>query len=396
MGSVVLVVSLSYVTNMGVLRASATTVTLGVNYGQLANNLPPPQEVVHLIGSVSLTKSKLYDTNATVLSAFKNTGISFVVGTLNSDLLPLAQQSGYADAWINTNIMSFYPNTTIIGIVVGNEIFTSATDEASVASMASVLPAMLNVYAALRSRGLQNQIFVSTAHAFSTLSASYPPSAGAFHPSIANAYMKPVLQFLSETGAPFMINVYPFFAYKADPATVALEYVLFQTNAGILDPTTGLRYYNMFDAQMDAVYTAISALGFNNITLLVSETGWPSLGGDDEPGATLANAQTYHTNLVQHLASKSGTPLRPDKTPEIYLFALFNENQKPGPVSERNYGLFWPNGTKVYNFDFTTQASSSSSSSSLRVSDSTPRPFTFTLLLLLVQLLVRPFYNSSL
>ncbi|KAI5073549.1 hypothetical protein GOP47_0011562 [Adiantum capillus-veneris] len=345
----------------------AAGITFGVNYGKIADNLPAPSQVVGLLQSISITKSKLYDVDPVVLKTFSNTGISFIVGTYNNDLLSLTNPE-LATSWVQTNIVAHLPGTDITGIVVGNEIF-SATDTNL---MAQVLPAMKNVYAALKNLNLHRQIFVSTAHSFSILSSSFPPSKGAFNPAIATLYIQPILEFLDETGAPFLINVYPFFAYKDNPTNVSLAYVLFQTTTGVLDENTELHYYNMFDAQMDSVYSAISALGYTNITLLVSETGWPSLGDVDEPGATIANAQTYHANLVKHVTSKKGTPLRPDITPEVYLFALFNEDQKPGPTSERNYGLFHPDGSKVYEFSF--------SQSSQAYLNSAPHGFTMGIL----------------
>jgi hypothetical protein len=48
---------------------------------------------------------------------------------------------------------------------------------------------------------------------------------------------------------------------------------------------------------------------------------------------------------------------------EVYLFALFNEDLKPGPTSERNYGLFRPDESMTYNVGISTLATPSSSSS---------------------------------
>ena len=102
-------------------------------------------------------------------------------------------------------------------------------------------------------------------------------------------------------------------------------------------------------AQVDAVYSAIKACsGVTNVPVIVTETGWPSFGDPNEPGAQQLNAQTYNSNLIKHLVSRLGTPLQPHLPLEVYIFALFNENSKPGPSSERNYGLFKPDGSRAY------------------------------------------------
>jgi exo-beta-1,3-glucanase (GH17 family) len=329
---------------------------IGINYGKVANDLLAPAEVVTLIQSIPMDRAKLYDPDPLVLKTFTNTDISFQVGVPNEVLENLTSVA-VAQAWVRDNVVAYYPATDIIGIVVGNEIYggkdTSLTPY--------VVPAMKNIYAALAARGLQNKLTVSTTHSFAVLSASYPPSAGAFVADIADSYITPLLAFLAESASPFMINAYPFFAYKDSPAEVSLQYALFESNPGVLDPNTGARYYNLFDAMLDAVHSAIARLGFANVSILVSETGWPSAGDSDELGASPANARLYHDNLFLHLRSDPGTPLRPNASIDVYLFALFNENLKSGPTSETHYGLFNPDGSKAYSFNFSSSMSSSAS-----------------------------------
>ncbi|XWS48597.1 hypothetical protein CRYUN_Cryun13aG0090200 [Craigia yunnanensis] len=89
-------------------------------------------------------------------------------------------------------------------------------------------------------------------------------------------------------------------------------------------------------------------LGFNDVEIVIAETGWPSMGDSTQVGVDAKSAAEYNGNLMRHVTSGAGTPLMPNRTFETYIFALFNENLKPGPTCERNFGLFRPDMTPVY------------------------------------------------
>nr|AAO33143.1 putative beta-1,3-glucanase [Oryza sativa Japonica Group] len=326
------------------LGVAAGGATLGVNYGQVADNLPPPQAAAMLLRSLNATKVKLYDADARVLSAFAGSGADFTVG-LPDRLVPrLAADPSAAAAWVRANILPHIPATSITAVTVGNEVLTGNDS----AMLRSLLPAMQSLHAALAACNLTSRVVVTTAHSLAVLSSSFPPSSAAFRRELL-PYMAPLLAFLAKTGSPFLINAYPYFAYKGDPEHVDLNYVLFEANAGVGDPATGLRYDNMLHAQVDAVRAAICRANYGKaVEIRVSETGWPSRGDDDEAGATPENAARYNGNLMRLVAQGKGTPAAPGEALQVYVFALFNEDMKPGPASERHYGLFKPDGTPAY------------------------------------------------
>lgn len=316
---------------------------VGINYGQIANNLPSPSRVAVLLESLNISRVKLYDADPNVLSAFAGSDVEFIIGLGNEYLENMTEQNKAQD-WIQQHVQPYVGRTKITCIVVGNEVY-SANDTQL---MGFLLPAMQSIYMSLSNLGLQKQVTVSTAHSFNILANSYPPSSGAFRQDLAS-YIQPLLNFHSQIDAPFLINAYPYFAYKGSPSDVSLEYVLFEPNQGMTDPKTNLNYDNMLYAQIDAVYSAIKAMGHTDILVRISETGWPSKGDADEAGATTQNAALYNGNLLKRIEQKQGTPARPTVPINIHVFALFNENLKPGPTSERNYGLYYPDGTPVYN-----------------------------------------------
>ncbi|CAN1331018.1 Glucan endo-1,3-beta-glucosidase 13, partial [Linum perenne] len=325
---------------------------VGVCYGRNADDLPTPDKAVQLLQQHNIKYVRIYDANIQVLKAFANTGIELMIGITNSDLLPFSQFQSNADTWLKNSILPYYPATKITYITVGAEVTDSPNNVSSL-----VVPAMHNILTSLKKAGLHKKIKVSTTHSLGVLSRSFPPSAGAFSSHYAS-FLKPMLEFLAENQSPFMIDIYPYYAYRDSPDNVSLDYAIFQSSSQVIDPNTGLLYTNMFDAQIDALYFALMALNFRTIKVMVTETGWPSKGSPKEKAATPDNAQIYNTNLVRHVINNTGTPAKPGEAVDTYIFSLYNENRKPGLESERNWGLFYPDQTSVYNLDLTGRGAS--------------------------------------
>ncbi|KAJ6880815.1 glucan endo-1,3-beta-glucosidase 7-like isoform X1 [Populus alba x Populus x berolinensis] len=352
---------------------------IGISYGQVGDNLPPPSSTAKLLQSTSIQKVRLYGSDPAIIKALANTGIGIVIGTANGDIPGLASDPDFAKSWINTNVLPFYPASNIILITVGNEVMTSNDQNL----MNKLLPAMQNVQNALNDASLGGKIKVSTVHSMGVLKQSEPPSSGSFDPSYRDL-MKGLLEFNSANGSPFAINPYPYFAYRSDTRPETLAFCLFQPNAGRIDGNTKIKYMNMFDAQwfnqlqVDAVYSARNSMGFKNVEIVVAETGWPFKGDDTDVGPSIENAKAYNGNLIAHLRSMVGTPLMPGKSVDTYLFALYDEDLKPGPGSERLSGLFKTDLTMIYDAGLSTSNQTQSPAASPQPSPTTTTTTTTT------------------
>ncbi|KAG6520938.1 hypothetical protein ZIOFF_018002 [Zingiber officinale] len=294
---VVLIVSTAF---MVPTRVSA----IGVCYGRVGNNLPPPPE--------SGRSTKTCNDWPLMFRRLK-----------------IGSKPIYSPHIGNVN----FPY-----INVGNEIIPS--------DMAQfILPAMCNVQSALLANNI-NTIKVTTSVAMTVLGASYPPSAGDFTVA-AKVIISPIVHFLAANEAPLLVNIYPYFAYKDNSKDISLDYALFK-ETGVIVQDENFGYQNLFDAMLDSVNAAMEKVGGASVGVVVSESGWPS-GGDF--GAEVNNAGTYNQNLINHVAK--GTPKKPEVAIETYLFAMFNENQKGPAELEKFFGLFFPDKTPVYPLKFT-------------------------------------------
>ncbi|KAI3701503.1 hypothetical protein L6452_26632 [Arctium lappa] len=359
-----LLLLLVFFVQKGYVAAKSFTGTYGINYGRLADNIPSPNEVVRLLKAAKIKNVRIYDADHSVLDAFSGSGLDLVIGLPNGMVKDMSNSADHALDWVRDNVQAYFPDTHIVGIAVGNEVLGGGDLDLQ----AALYGAVKNIYNATQKLQLDGVVQITTAHSQAVFASSYPPSSCVFTENVSQN-MKKLLDLFSQMGSPFCLNAYPFLAYMGSPDEIDINYALFNPTDGIYDEKTDLHYDNMLDAQIDAAYAALEDAGFNKMEVIVTETGWASHGDANEGAATLENARTYNYNLRKRLAKRKGTPRRPKSLLKAYIFALFNENSKTGPTSERNFGLYKPDGTITYDIGFPALKSSSSISSLLSIKE---------------------------
>ncbi|CAI0411317.1 unnamed protein product [Linum tenue] len=312
---------------------------IGVNYGTIANNLPRPSQVAQFITTQTIIDSvKIFDVIPDIIHAFANTNVTVTITVGNGDIPALADARAAAQ-WVAANVQPYYQETKINRISVGNEILATGNR----LWISKLVPCMWALHNALVQAGIRD-VQVSTPHTLGIISNSVQPSQARIRKGYDKVIFEPMLKFLRQTKSPLMVNPYPYFSYAPSIA----DYALFRPNRGVHDSHTNITYYNMFDAMMDAVYSAVKAMGYADVDIVVAETGWPSAGDPNQPACTVDNAISFNGNLLKAVTSGKGTPLMPNRKFETYIFSLFNENLKPGQSNERNWGLFRPDFSAVY------------------------------------------------
>ncbi|KAG9453265.1 hypothetical protein H6P81_006169 [Aristolochia fimbriata] len=325
---------------------------IGVTYVDfgLRDRGPGPGRVVPFLlrSFPGLSRVRLPDPSPDTVSAFSYSGISLLLSVPNSLIRSFAVNRSSALWWLSHHVVPFYPRARVAMISVGDNVVPASMDLAEL-----LLPAISNLHRALREFGFR-KISVSTTFGFDIIKDPFPPSTAHFDETTAKSLVSPLLDFLSASNSSFLINLYPYHFFRS-AADLPIGYVLFQENQPYTyreDPVTGLRYRNLFDMMIDAVITAMGALGRDRIPIVVTETGWPSEGGVNEPEANELFAGIYTNGLIRHLRSDLGTPLRKEGAAATYIFELFDEETKQGPSRNRHWGILYPNMTRKYRIDF--------------------------------------------
>ncbi|VAH88068.1 unnamed protein product [Triticum turgidum subsp. durum] len=162
-----------------------------------------------------------------LLRSLANTGAEVMVTVPNSRLHHMAEFKEEAQLWVAANVAPFLPATMITHVLAGDDVLSSSPGAAY-----SLVPAMLNLHAALAAARLDGRVRVSTA-------LSSVPLAPSWHAGVAGH----LLRFLSDTGSPLFLK-------QARAREAAAD---------------------------DDAYAAMRALGFSGVPLIAAEP--EGLGG---------------------------------------------------------------------------------------------------------------------
>ncbi|XP_042516936.1 glucan endo-1,3-beta-glucosidase 5-like [Macadamia integrifolia] len=325
---------------------------LGCNWGTRATHPLPPDIVVQLLKDNGFNKVKLFEAEPEPLKALGNSGIQVMLGIPNDFLASLASSVRVAEDWVQQNVSSYVSKNgvDIRYVAVGNEPFLSSYKNTY---KGITFPALKNIQAALIKAGLARQVKVTIPlNADVYQSASNLPSGGDFRSDI-HSLMVSIIKFLSDNGCPLAINIYPFLSLYADP-NFPVDFAFFP-NSSTSPPSHPLvdgsiTYTNVFEANYDTLIWALEKNGFPSMPVIIGEVGWPT---DGDPNANLVNARRFNQALIDRILRGQGTPKRPNQAPDVYLFALIDEDAKsiqPGNF-ERHWGIFYYDGGIKYKLD---------------------------------------------
>ncbi|KAL5782841.1 hypothetical protein ACOSP7_007870 [Xanthoceras sorbifolium] len=353
MGSSKQAVGSGLLVGLGLLLVIDCVSGIGVNWGTQATHPLPPSTVVGLLKDNGVDKVKLFDAEFETLKALGKSGIQVMAGIPNEMLSTLANSVQAAENWVAKNVSSHLSSNAvdIRYVAVGNEPFLSAYNGTF---LATTLPALQNIQSALIKAGLSTRVKVTVPlNADVYQSSTSLPSSGDFRTDIHDLMLE-IVKFLSDNGAPFTVNIYPFISLYNDP-NFPVDFAFFDGNYPSPINDGGRIYQNVFDANYDTLIWALQKNGYGNLSIIVGEIGWPT---DGDRSANLKYAQRFNQGFMSRSNAGKGTPMRSGPI-DAYFFSLIDEDAKsvqPGNF-ERHWGLFYFDGRPKYQLNHGTSSS---------------------------------------
>jgi len=200
------------------------------------------------------------------------------------------------------------------------------------------------MHTALTARGLTS-VKVTVPFMFACIHDSYPASAGRIATK-CEADMRAILGFLRETGSSFSMNLYTYHSRVSNPGQISIAYATGRSGSRY---SATENYLHLLDAMFLATRAAVDRAGFNDVPIIVGESGWPTGGHAD---ATVANAQAYTASVIAYPARAAAEGRAAPSA--VYLFEAFDEERKSNSVeasagggsAEAHYGLLASSGAQ--------------------------------------------------
>ncbi|KAJ8613549.1 hypothetical protein CTAYLR_002189 [Chrysophaeum taylorii] len=302
--------------------------------GSDAKRQPSIGATLKKVGDEGVKRARLLTYGATEIreaAVALGSGAKIAVSIPDLEVNRAGQFYEFAEAFC-TEVSPFVSAGTVDLVVVG--VTPPSGVGADVARMASLANATRNIARACRNQNAT--VPVSTCFSLSVLRSSFPPSQSLF---AAPGPLIPILTHLRDTKAPFVIEIDPYLAWRQSYYDISLDYALFGLEPPgppeFVDPLSGVSYWNLFDAMVDAVRWALFRERFGDLQVVVGSVGWPSGWlpatttksrrpsppglprpedaanndeGDQDPqaaedgaGATLAHAARFNSRLASHM-----------------------------------------------------------------------------------------------
>lgn len=294
---------------------------LGLGFGKSSRPYP---DALKILKSQGVRKIKTWSINSDWLyqveTVYGKHNVEVTVAIPNSDLWKMYNDQKYIK-WVLQELKRYQGIIKLVAI--GNEPFH---EENRALAMPHLLSAFNSMVKLLNENGLQEHMKVTIPFSAVVLTNTYPIDNTVFHPDIIET-MKEVTAIMKNTGSVFSINIYTYFAYTGDNK-ISLNFALGKENS-------------LFEAMLSGCRVALNKIGANLVPIIVGETGWPSNGGPK--GTTIENARIY-TQHILDFAKRS------DLAKTIYIFEAFDESEKNGLETERNFGIGYEN--RKFKFDF--------------------------------------------
>lgn len=132
--------------------------------------------------------------------------------------------------------------------------------------------------------------------------------------------MHQLLTLMEQHNGVFALHPYPYFVASGDSSLLSVS----------LDADA------VMQNQYDSCLAAMSKLGFSNIPIIITETGWATAGSSV---ASVENAATFVNSL---------TTAQLNSQTDIYVFEFFDEANKSGANDEPNFGWYTEDGQRKY------------------------------------------------